>query len=146
MKTAYICGPLTDLSLAMQAPTKTFYVSIADALEKVHAGHRPFVPHEHCDPLLHASLTPNDVYAIEAEQVTRRTSVLVVVPVAPSWGGGMEVMMAHYSQVPIVVLRQIDLKVSRLLLGCPSIKMVITYDQCDEGVRMLANWYRKNLL
>ena len=54
---AYICGPLTELPEEVCEQAKCFYSQLADVCEEV-MGERAFVPHEHYDPVAHASFTP----------------------------------------------------------------------------------------
>lgn len=55
-KVPYVCGPLTELLPDEQKSVKLFYQHIADVCEKA-IGTRAFVPHEHYDPIKHASFT-----------------------------------------------------------------------------------------
>lgn len=135
-KVPYICGPLTDLPSEEQESIKSFYKCLADICQKV-TGKRAFVPHEHFDPIKHESFSSGDVDKAERKQVCKKTSFLIVVAIAPSWGGGIEVEMANKSHVPIIILCQKVKKVSRLLLGNPAVKGVIYYDsQIDAFSRL----------
>ena len=139
-KVPYICGLLTELDPPQQGRVKGFYERIADICAEV-LGKRAFVPHEHYDPVKHASFAPQDVDAAERRQVCEQTSHLIVVPVAPSWGGGIEVEMAHRSGVPVVIVAErakLDArKVSRLLLGNPAVSKVIAYESEDDALKQL---------
>lgn len=134
-KCAYICGPLTELSPEEQARIKRLYSEMADVAENV-LGIRGFVPHEHYDPIANAKATPAEVDAAERLQVCERTSVLIVLAEAPSWGGGIEVEMANRSDVPVLIFcKQDKLEkrlVSRLLRGNPAVKAVHTFNADDE--------------
>ena len=144
-KTAYVCGPLTELPPEIQGSVKSFYEKIADVCFEV-LGVRAFVPHEHFDPIKHAQATPQDVDYAERKQVCENTSVLIVVAIAPSWGGGIEVEMAYRSKVPVVILcekEKLDQrKISRLLRGNPGIygrgAGIISYDSQEFGLRALS--------
>ena len=130
-KPAYICGPLTELDEETKEFAKRLYVGIADICEEV-LGIRAFVPHEHYDPIKHKNYTPADVDKAERDQVMNKTSVLIVLPIAPSWGGGIEVEMARQEGVPVILLceRQ-KLKarlISRLLRGNPAVSVETSYD------------------
>ena len=135
-KVAYVCGPLTELGRwfligwlvgwFVRWRIKRFYSKIADVCEEV-LGKRAFVPHEHFDPIKHAHFTPQQVYENERTQVCEKTKVLIVVAVAPSWGGGIEVQMANHLGVPIIVLHPENKKISRLLRGIPVIVEIIPY-------------------
>ena len=128
MKRAYICGPLAELAPEERDRIRSFYVKIADLCTEV-LGTRGYVPHEKLDPIDHPLATPEEVDHNDRDQVCNHTSVLIVVAVAPSWGGGIEVEMANQSHVPVIVLcskSQLAAgKVSRLLRGNPAVKYVI---------------------
>jgi len=144
-KTTYICGPLTELDPEIRPSVKWFYQQIADACQKI-TGLRAFVPHEHYDPQKHAHFTPSQVDEAERNQVCNKTSVLIVVAIAPSWGGGIEVEMANEHDVPIVILcerkkLQQD-KVSRLLRGNPAVKAIVEYNTQEEALLKLRKTIR----
>jgi hypothetical protein len=139
-KVPYVCGPLTELSSSQQKSVKLFYQRIADVCEKIN-GARAFVPHEHYDPIKHISFTPQDVYNAEKHQVADLTSLLIVVAIAPSWGGGMEVEIANQNKVPIIILCEKEKlenrKVSRCLRGSPALIDILTYTTEQEALEKL---------
>lgn len=139
-KCVYVCGPLTDLPPEQQIAVKRFYQRIADLCYAIF-GERAFVPHEHYDPVKHARFTPRQVDAAERRQVGERTSCLVAVPVAPSWGGGIEVEIAHHEEVPVVLLceaaKLAARKISRLLRGNPAVIAEISYATEEDALRQL---------
>jgi len=139
-KSIYICGPLTELSPEKQQQVKNFYVKLADICKEV-IGIRAFVPHEHYDPILHASYTPVQVDVAERKQISELTSLLLVVAIDPSWGGGIEVEIANRSGIPVVVLcERLKLeqrKISQLLLGNPAVISMIPYDSEEDAIRKL---------
>ena len=135
-KTAYICGPLTELPDCQQSSVKNFYSLIAD-MYKLVTGKRAFVPHEHYDPIRHANFSPTQVDAAERRQVCELTTILVVVAIAPSWGGGIEVEMAQRSNVPVVIMRPKNKVISRLLRGNPAVVNVIDYDHEADALDLI---------
>ncbi len=139
-KSAYICGPLTELPIEDQARVKAFYAAIADVIEEV-IGVRAFVPHEHFDPIRHANFTPADVDIAERNQVRKKTTFLVVVAIEPTWGGGIEVEMAYRSDVPVLLLcPRVKLearRISRLLRGNPAVVHAIAYDDDADALGQL---------
>jgi hypothetical protein len=144
-KSAYICGPLTELTEGRREWAKGFYVDIAQVcLEE--AGVRAFVPHEHYDPVKNAKATPIEVDVAERHQVCKRTSILIVVALEPSWGGGIEVEMANQSGVPVLVLCEEEKlearKISRLLRGNPAVAAIIPYDHPASALDQLRNKLR----
>lgn len=136
-KCAYVCAPLTELPLSRQQKIKVFYTKIADIYEEV-TGERAFVPHEHYDPIRHARFTPREVDNAERHQVCDRTSLLIVVAVAPSWGGGIEVEMANQNGIPVLILcereKLVQGRISRLLKGNPAVIAVIDYETEEEAL------------
>jgi len=137
-KVPYICAPLTELLAEEQVLAKRLYELLADACLAIF-GARAFVPHEHFDPQKHANYTPTQVDRVERKQVCEKTSLLIVVAVAPSWGGGIEVEMANENDVPVIILcerkKLEQRKVSRLLRGNPAVKATIPYDSNEEAVK-----------
>jgi hypothetical protein len=129
-KCAYICSALTELPADVQEPFKFVLSKTADVCAEV-LGVRGFAPHEHNDPVHVPDKTPMQVDAQERPQVGQKTSVLIVFTNAPSWGGGIEVEIAHQNNVPVVLLRQMingtPRKVSRLLLGNPAVREIVDY-------------------
>jgi hypothetical protein len=132
-KTAYVCGALTELPLDQQELVKAFYEAIGDLVGQL-TGTRAFVPHEHFDPVKYASVLPVEVDRAEREQVCHKTSVLIVVALAPSWGGGIEVEMAYRSGVPIIILYPAEHRVSRLLRGNPGVEILLSYYSVEHAL------------
>ena len=139
-KAPYICGPLTELPVEQQGSVKAFYEA-AGALCRRITGVEAFVPHKHYDPVLQAHFTPTEVYTAEKEQICQHTSILIVIAIAPSWGGGGEVEMANERGIPVIILCDADRlaqrKISRFLRGGPSIKEVIGYHTMEEALALL---------
>jgi len=130
-KVPYVCGPLTELPVEGQRAVKELYCKIADVCQSS-LGVRAFVPHEHYDPVANADFTPWQVDEAERRQVCERTSVLIVIALAPSWGGGIEVEMANRSGVAAVVYHPAEKKVSRLLRGNPAVLGTYAYKDEDQ--------------
>lgn len=143
-KVPYICGALTELPPDMQTWVKTFYSQLGDVCRE-ELGERAFVPHEHFDPVKHAEFTPQDVDRAERHQVCGCTSLLIVVAIEPSWGGGIEVEMANRSNVPVLVLRPKGKRISRLLLGNPSVVAVYEYENVEDVLSWLRTILKDNL-
>jgi len=72
----------------------------------------------------------------ERRQVCELTSLLIVVAIAPSWGG-IEVEMAQRSGVPAVILIPAGKKVSRLLRGNPAAVKELEYETFDQALTLL---------
>lgn len=149
-KCPYICGPLTDLDEGLRDSAMDFYEAIANLT--LHVGPRAFVPHEHfgrrafvspeCfDPTRDPDPSPTEVDGVERRQITQLTSVLIVVALAPTWGGGIEVEMARASGVPVIILcekEKLEKRlISRLLRGNPAVRQIITYVNQDDTLQQL---------
>lgn len=141
IRVPYVCGPLTELSAFERKSARMFYERIASTCEKA-LGVRAFVPHEHYDPIRHPDAMPTEVDASERCQVCERTSHLIVVPLAPSWGGGIEVEMAYRSGVPVILLckseKLLERSISRLLRGNPGVKATLSYTDEEDALAQLA--------
>ncbi len=144
----YVCGPLTELPLDQQSIVKEFYRRIADVCEEV-IGQRAFVPHEHYDPIQMPQFSTQQVYVAERKQVCEKSSLLIVVTIAPSWGGGIEVEMANQSGIPVVLLceeqKLQNRLISRLLRGNPAVKEIISYTSESDALEKL-KFFLKNSL
>lgn len=140
-KVPYICAPLTELPVEEIELAKDFYESLAGTCEKA-IGKRAFVPHERYDPKAHANFSPPEVDRGERKQVCEKTSILIIVAIFPSWGGGIEVEMANSSGVPSLILCEEGKKLSRLLLGNPSVKTVIYYKGPEDALKKLAAYLK----
>ncbi len=144
-KQAYICGPLTELDLEELPAVKNFCEKLADVCEKV-LGVRAFVPHEHYDPIKYAHYTPLQIDEVERRQVCKETNLLVVVAVAPSWGGGIEVEMANVNKIPAVLLcaekKLKDRRISRLLRGNPAFVEQIVYNDETDALERFSSFLK----
>ncbi|MFA5127907.1 MAG: hypothetical protein WC457_02815 [Patescibacteria group bacterium] len=144
--TPYICYALTELPPEIREWAKAFYAAVADKCKGV-IGVRGFVPHEHYDPVANANFTPQQVDCAERRQVCKCSSVVIVVALAPSWGGGIEVEMANQNGVPVIILCEKDKLekrlVSRLLRGNPAVREVIAFKNEEDALLQLSNALRK---
>jgi hypothetical protein len=146
MKSVYICGPLTELPVVAHAGVKKFYSAIGDLVEEV-TSVRAFVPHEHYDPVAHAHFAPEEIDIAERKQICESTSLLIVVAIEPTWGGGIEVEMANQSRVPVLILAPREKlearKISRLLRGNPAVIGIMPYSSYAEGLIALEQWLKQ---
>lgn len=142
-KPGYICSALTELPEWARGEAKRFYSALADEIGE-ELGTRPWVPHEHFDPVAHAHFTPEDVKRAEKEIVCEQTDFLFLVAIEPSWGGGIEVGWAEDRGIPIFVLAPKEKfesrKLSRLLRGCAT--KLETYDDVDDGLAVAKRMVR----
>lgn len=140
-KHPYICGPLTELDPKIQTEIKTMYSRLADVCQET-TGLRAFVPHEHFDPIAHPTYTPEDVYLREKNQICHETSLLIVVALEPTWGGGMEVGWCDDRDIPIVILKPAYKQISRLLLGSFSIRGVLEFKDNQSAISALCEFLK----
>ena len=115
-KTPYLCSSLTELSLNLQDEVKEFLSAIGDGCKAV-LGVRAFVPHEHYDPVKYPHFKDTDVFDAESTQISERTSLVVVVYLEPSWGGGAEIALAGECKIPVLFLCPTGKKISRYVSG-----------------------------
>ncbi|OGZ72416.1 MAG: hypothetical protein A2908_03190 [Candidatus Staskawiczbacteria bacterium RIFCSPLOWO2_01_FULL_38_12b] len=149
-KVPYLCAGLTGLPRKDHPRIKGFYAKIADACQEK-TGVRPYVPHEHSDPVLNKDLTPPQVYNLDENQVQNKTSVLIVVFIPDprqddeeierypfgSCGVGMEIQMAREKRVPIIFLFPIGHILSRLPGGVPGLEKILYYENQDHALQMI---------
>lgn len=138
----YVCGPLTDLLPDKQKSVKRIYVQIARLAQRI-TGVRGFVPHEHCDPKIHSYLQPEQVDLFERDRISKKTSCLVALVIAPSWGGGIEIEIAHQNKVPCILLIKKGENTSRLLRGNPGIAKIIQYTSVKDVLIQLTDVLKK---
>lgn len=93
---------------------RALYEFAADVCDE--CGHVPYVPHKHTDPELRADADPVDVYEIDSKKVIAAKAVVAFAN-EPSFGAGMELMLAVQHKVPVIVFRRSDIQVSRYLRG-----------------------------
>lgn len=136
-KIPYICGPIRELDENQRQRAFNFYEKIAAMCNET-LGVVPFVPHLRFNP--NNDFSPKEIDEVERNQVCNKTSLLIVVAVAPSWGGGIEIEMAHCSNVPVVILRQNGKDLSRLMRGNPAIKAIIDYHTHEDAIDKLKSW------
>jgi hypothetical protein len=137
-------GPLADVQREKVSRLKKLLERLATVVHEVlKLPKRPFVPHEHCDPILHAALSPAAVYGVEFQQICFGTSLLIIIADDPSWGGGIEVGWCVDRKIPCIILRKG--KVSRLLLGIPTLQADIVYQDEDELIELVRSWLLTNI-
>lgn len=128
-----VIGPLRELILHERPAAERFYNDIADLCEEV-MGDRARASREISDPIEYMRTFPTDLYTETRFQIQERTSLLIVVPVAPCWNfGGMEIEMAYRAGVPVLFLKDDGLPFCRQVLGCPAVKHQVVYQVMQNG-------------
>jgi transcriptional regulator with XRE-family HTH domain/nucleoside 2-deoxyribosyltransferase len=122
---AYLASALTDLS--KEDREKVF--GISRQLKSLCALHGValYLPFEHTDPLAHSDIPAPQVYERDRKQVVT-SDFLLVFCAAASYGVGQENEIAANQGVPVVYLIQKGSRVSRMLLGSDTRKVVIEYE------------------
>lgn len=135
-KIPYVCGPLTELPADIGIKARAIYIAIANMTEEIF-GVRAFVPHEHFDPLS-SPATSQEVYNTESERIKHKTSLVIVVAIAPSWGGGGEIQLANEYGVPIIICKPIGKSISKYILGMSMVnETIIEYDDASDLITNL---------
>ncbi len=132
MSKVYISGALTGVSRATRL--KRFYEEIGRLCRE--NGQEAYVPHLYTDPVRHPSLTPQEVFATDKYHV--RTSDLLIAYVGvPSLGVGMELAYAEALGIPIVLLYEKRVRVSRFSLGIPTVISRIQFHNFKHALTQL---------
>lgn len=90
-----------------------------------------YEPRKSTDPVLHPEVSPKEVYHRDREIVLACDLVIHIADYA-STGSGEELDFAQAALIPIVLLSRGDSVVSRMVLGIPGLKLVVTYNTLDE--------------
>jgi transcriptional regulator with XRE-family HTH domain len=90
-----------------------------------------YEPRKRTDPLLHADVTAPDVYAWDKHSVLN-SDLLIHLCHHPSTGAGEELEFAQAALLPIILIFPDDLKVSRMVLGIPSLVIQIAYKTVED--------------
>lgn len=127
-KTIYVSGALTN------SGRRKLYERIGEVISEL--GYEPYIPHLHTDPVKNPDISPETVYRIDKERV--QSSCLVVAYVGlPSFGVGAELEMANEKGIPIILMYELNTKVSRLVRGIPSVKVQISYQSQEVALEYL---------
>lgn len=136
MKQVYISGALTN------SHEKSFYEALGEVVSQNSTPPlNPYIPHQHTDPILRADITPCEIY--EKDKSTVENSHLVILCANyPSFGTGMEAQIAAANDIPVLILRKNSVKVSRMLLGAPTVAEVISYESEPEALEKVSGFLK----
>ena len=112
LKHIYISGALMatkDLNNAR----KLYEFAESICLEK---GHIAYVPHKHTDPELNTKVNPLEVFDIDSHKIITARGIIAFAN-EPSFGVGLEIMLAVQNNIPVLCLHQNHIKISRYLRG-----------------------------
>lgn len=113
----YIATALTNLDRDAKGHI-TFASSKIAEVAKQH-GFYVYQPRRATDPVLHKDFDADSVYALDRQKVVNADLLLVLVN-KPSFGVGQELEIAASYSKPMILIREADVQVSRMVLGCPA--------------------------
>lgn len=98
-----------------------------------------YEPAKFSHPDQHAEMTASDVFHLDKGRVAR-ADLLIHLTHFPSTGVGEELDIALNALVPVLQVRHAKTRVSRMVLGIPSLQVEATYKDVDElQEQLLAN-------
>lgn len=132
MEKVYISGALTNVT---KPRIKAFYEMQAKVCERF--GMQPYIPHKESDPIKHAHLPAEKVYEMDRYHVS--TSQLIIANATiPSFGVGQEIEIANQYNIPIILLCDKTMPLSRMVRGNPGITYIIFYESIEDALVQLA--------
>jgi transcriptional regulator with XRE-family HTH domain len=126
---AYLASALTGLSEDQRRVVFGISDLISDVCEQ--NGISLYQPRKKTDPLLHAAVSPSEVYEWD-KQTVLSSDLLIHLCHHPSTGAGEELEFAHAALLPILLVYPADLKVSRMVLGIPSLVIHVAYNNIED--------------
>lgn len=97
-----------------------------------------FEPRKHTDPVLNSDVTAFDVYSQDKSKV-HDADLLIHLCHHPSTGSGEELEFARAALIPILLVTPEAVKISRMILGIPSLLIEVNYRTPDDLQTQLAN-------
>ena len=135
VKSAYIAGPITNVvDFGSQA---SFYEALGSACEEMGCAAR--IPHR--DNALNENRDAGNSRGVYdwASNESRVNDVVVAEVSQPSLGTGGELVVADHAKTPIVLLSKKGSRVSRYVLGNPSVVYHIEYENQEDACHQLKN-------
>lgn len=136
--TAYFASALTGLSPDQLTEMKALDQQVDNVCGRYESYplvlYRPRLktsPHDNPD-----ILAP-DVYDIDSERVAS-SDLLILAAIFPSLGAGMELQIAYQCCTSIILLAKEGQPLSKMAIGCPARKEIVTYGSLDEVPGKLA--------
>lgn len=133
---AYLACALTGLNEKERENIFGISDLIADICKKQRI--ELFEPRKSTDPVLHANVSPDDVYVNDKSRVLD-SDLLIHLCHHPSTGAGEELEFARSALLPIILITPDKVKISRMILGIPSLMMEINYTSFDNLQGQLDN-------
>ena len=126
----YVAGPLTHLK---DPAIKDLYVAIGKLAEELDID--AIVPHVNVEQ--HSNLfTPQFIYHADRKAV-READVMIAYIGEVSLGVGVEIEIANQNNTILVTYSEEGTKISRMVLGSPSLIMHIEFKETDEVLAKL---------
>ena len=126
----FFAGPLTDLKNPKE--TKLFYKHLAEVAQK--RGFAYFWAFLNgTDPIKNPDVVPTKVYEVDIHEL-EISDIMVAYMGEPSTGTGIEIEHAHKKNVPVWIFYEKGKRISRMLRGCPAVKMEIIFTSEDDAL------------
>jgi hypothetical protein len=141
-----LCAPWEGLSSGEQANVKPFYEALARACKEA-TGRLPLCP---CNITQRSDSDPDERYKDEHKQISKNTSLLIVVVIGQSWDCGVRVGIAYENHVPVLLVcaqERLSNRQDLILLRGHSDVKIIPYTSntqaVDELKTTLQRWHAK---
>jgi transcriptional regulator with XRE-family HTH domain len=131
---AYLACALTGL--ANEQRQLMFHLSDIVATVCAEQGIDLYEPRKKTDPVHHGDVPDSEVFSIDRARVLN-SDLLIHLCHYPSTGAGEELDFAFNALVPIILISHSDVRVSRMVTGIPSFKIVINYTEPEDLRREL---------
>lgn len=135
IRRVYLSGALTGLEDPQAL--KSFYEALGAVCAQ--AGIQAYIPHLATDPLKFPHFSARDVYDLDRSQVLASDLLIAYIGV-PSLGVGMELEIAHQAGIPVLLLAESGVPLSRMARGCPAVIAEILYSDQEEALQKLKDW------
>jgi len=142
---AYFASALTNNTAEQYAQLKDIRRIADEVCSESHI--ELYVPMDHTHPQIHADIHPTEVYTKDRRSVSE-ADLLILVATQPSFGAGQELEIARCALIPIIAMVPRGQRLSRMVHGSPTFKMIIEFDgmddlrrQLDRQVKLLYPWF-----
>src|SRR6266508_5928040 len=115
-KKVYIAGALTHATQPKEI--RQFYEQIGEICAKL--GCNPYIPHLVTDPCVHREFSPQEVFQKDKAEVLS-SSLLIAYVGETSIGVGIEIAFAESANIPIIMIYEKGVEVSRFARGALTI-------------------------
>ena len=122
---AYLASALTGLDF----DERKYLFEISDTVADVcaHNDIRLYEPRKVTDPVHHTTVPDVEVFRTDRRRVIS-SDLLIYLAHHPSTGAGQELVFAQEAIIPIVVVANIDTRISRMVTGIPGPLTLVRYD------------------